>query len=59
MVVATSPTMQRQHTTTTVVTPPLVVATEAMLVTAHQLLNNPLPPHASPSAAEQWRHDVD
>jgi hypothetical protein len=32
---------------------------EATLEAIHQLLHNPLGPHASPSAAEQWRHDVD
>jgi hypothetical protein len=30
-----------------------------MLLAAHQLLHNPPPSRASPSAAEQWRHDVD
>jgi hypothetical protein len=32
---------------------------EATLVTARRLLNNPPTVHASPSAAEQWRHDGD
>jgi hypothetical protein len=31
---------------------------EATLEAARQLLHNPLGPHASSSAAEQWRHDV-
>jgi hypothetical protein len=26
---------------------------------ARQLLNNPPPPHTSPSVAEQWRHNID
>jgi hypothetical protein len=29
------------------------------MLAARQLLNNPPPAGASPSAAEQWRHDVD
>jgi hypothetical protein len=38
--------------------PPPGAGPEATLEAACQLLNNPLGPHASPSAAEQWRHDI-
>jgi hypothetical protein len=34
------------------------VGPDAALLMAHQLLNIPPPPGASPSAAEHWRHDV-
>jgi hypothetical protein len=40
-------------------TPPPTVGVEATLVTTHPLLNNPPSTHTSPSAVEQWRHDVD
>jgi hypothetical protein len=40
-------------------TPPPVVDVGATLAAAHRLLNNPLSVHASPSAVEQWRHDID
>jgi hypothetical protein len=40
-------------------TPPPVAATKATLLAAHQLLNNPPLSHTSPSAAEQWHHDID
>jgi hypothetical protein len=36
-----------------------VAGVEAPLVVAHRLLNNPLSVHASPSAAEQWCHNID
>jgi hypothetical protein len=36
-----------------------VAEVEATLVTARRLLNNPPSTHTSPSATEQWRHDVD
>jgi hypothetical protein len=52
-------TTQHQRTPETVHTPPPVGGVEATLVTAHQLLNNPPSAHASPSAVEQWRRDVD
>jgi hypothetical protein len=51
--------LQRQRLAGTTVTPPPTAITEATLVVTHQLLNNPLLPHASPSAVEQWCHDVD
>jgi hypothetical protein len=35
------------------------VGLDAALLAARRLLNNPPPTTASPSAAEQWRHDVD
>jgi hypothetical protein len=41
------------------VRPPLaVVDAGTTLTTAHRLLNNPPSVHTSPSAVEQWRHDV-
>jgi hypothetical protein len=39
--------------------PPAAVGPDAALLAARQLLNNPPPAEASPSATEQWRHDVD
>jgi hypothetical protein len=50
--------MQHQHTAMKVWTPLLAVDVETTLVTAHRLLNNPPSVHASPSAIEQWRHNV-
>jgi hypothetical protein len=50
---------QRQHSAGTTVTPPPMTTSEAMMAAARWLLNKPLPPHASPSAVEQWHHDVD
>jgi hypothetical protein len=35
------------------------VGLDAMLLAVRQLLNNPPPTESSPSAAKQWRHDVD
>jgi hypothetical protein len=35
------------------------VGLDAMLLAVHQLLNNLSPTEASPSTAEQWRHDID
>jgi hypothetical protein len=32
---------------------------DATLLAAHQLVNNPPPSEASPSATEQWCHDID
>jgi hypothetical protein len=32
---------------------------EAMMHAVHQLRNNPPPSGASPSAVEQWCHDID
>jgi hypothetical protein len=42
-----------------VLTLPPAVGVRVTLVVARQLLNNPPSPNASPSAAEQWRHEVD
>jgi hypothetical protein len=42
-----------------VATPPTAVAAKATLVATHQLLNSPPPSHTSPSAVEQWCHDID
>jgi hypothetical protein len=54
-VVATAAAAHRQHSvTTTAVTPP-GAGPEA----TRQLLHNPPGPHASPSVAEQWRHNAD
>jgi hypothetical protein len=58
-VVATMPAAHRQRSATTAVVPPLGAGPEATLEAACQLLPNPPGSHASPSAAEQWRHDVD
>jgi hypothetical protein len=38
---------------------PAALGPDAALLAAHQLLNNPPPAGASPSADEQWHHDVD
>jgi hypothetical protein len=43
----------------TVWTPPPAAGVEATLVVARWLLNNPPSAHASPSATEQWHHNVD
>jgi prepilin-type processing-associated H-X9-DG protein len=50
---------QCQRSASIAVTPPHTAAVEATLVVARQLLNNPPPPHTSPSVAVQWRHDID
>jgi hypothetical protein len=50
---------QHRCTFGTVQMPPPATGVKATLVTAHRLLNNPPSTHASPSATEQWRHDVD
>jgi hypothetical protein len=50
---------QHQRTVGTVRMPLPVAGVEATLVVAYQLLNNPPLEHTSPSAAEQWCHDVD
>jgi hypothetical protein len=39
--------------------PQPAVDVEATLATTHRLLNNPPSTHASPSATEQWHHDID
>jgi hypothetical protein len=38
---------------------PLGAGPEATLETVRQLLHNPPGPHTSPSAVEQWHHDID
>jgi hypothetical protein len=50
--------IQHQCSARMVRTPPPVAGIEATLVTDHWLLNNTPSVHASPSAAEQWHHDV-
>jgi hypothetical protein len=50
---------QCQHSVETVRTPPPTVNVRATLAMARWLLNNPPLAHASPSAVEQWHHDVD
>jgi hypothetical protein len=50
---------QPQRTAGTVPTPSVVAGTDATLLAARQLLNNPPPSGASPSAAEEWRRNVD
>jgi hypothetical protein len=50
---------QPQPTAGTIASPPAVVGPNTALLAARQLLNNPPPARASPSAAEQWHHDVD
>jgi hypothetical protein len=50
---------QPQHTVSTAAAPPTVASIDATLLAAHRQLNNPPLSEASPSAAEQWHHDVD
>jgi hypothetical protein len=50
---------QPQRATSTVSAPSVVADTDATLLAACQLLNNPPPSGASPSAAEEWRRNVD
>jgi hypothetical protein len=59
MVMAATHATQHQHSADMTVMSPTTVATEATLVAARQLLNNPSPSHASPLVAEQWCHDID
>jgi hypothetical protein len=57
-VVAIAAAMHRQHSAaTTVVTPP-GTSSEGTLEATCALLRNPLGPNTSPSAMEQWCHDV-
>jgi hypothetical protein len=49
---------QPQHTTGTTTPQPAAAGIDATLLAAWQILNNPPPSGASPSVAEQWRHDV-
>jgi hypothetical protein len=55
----TTVVLESQPAAGTTASPPAAVGPDAMLLAARQLLNNPPPAEASPSAAEQWRHDVD
>jgi hypothetical protein len=50
---------QPQPTAGTTASPPAAVGLNTVLLAVRQLLNNPPPTGASPSVAEQWRHDVD
>jgi hypothetical protein len=50
---------QPQRTAGTVPAPSVVAGADATLLAARQLLNNPPPSGVSPSAAEEWRHNVD
>jgi hypothetical protein len=50
---------QLQRTAGTVPAPSVVAGADATLLAARQLLNNPPPSGASPSAAEEWRRNVD
>jgi hypothetical protein len=50
---------QPQPTVGTTASPPAAVGPDAALLAACKLLNNLPPARASPSAAEQWHHDVD
>jgi hypothetical protein len=55
----TAAAAHRQPTAAMAAVPPPGVGPKATLEVVRQLLHNPLGPHASPSAAEQWHHDVD
>jgi hypothetical protein len=50
---------QPQRTVGTTASPQAAVGIDAALLAALQLLNNLPPSDASPSATEQWHHDVD
>jgi hypothetical protein len=50
---------QPQRTVGTTAYPPATVGIDIMLLVVRQLLNNPPSTKASPSAIEQWHHDVD
>jgi hypothetical protein len=50
---------QPQRTAGAVPAPSVVAGADATLLMARQLLNNPPPSEASPSAAEEWRRNVD
>jgi hypothetical protein len=50
---------QPQRTVGAVPAPSVVAGVNATLLVACQLLNNPPPSGASPSAAEEWRRNVD
>jgi hypothetical protein len=51
--------LESQPTAGMTASPPAAVGPDATLLAVHQLLNNPPPVEVSPSAAEQWHHDVD
>jgi hypothetical protein len=50
---------QPQRTAGVVPAPSVVAGADVTLLAARQLLNNPPPSGASPSAAEEWCHNVD
>jgi hypothetical protein len=50
---------QPQRTTSTTASPSAVAGIDDALLAVRQLLNNSPPSEASPSAAEQRRHDID
>jgi hypothetical protein len=50
---------QPQRTAGAMPAPSVVAGVDVTLLAARHLLNNAPPSGASPSAAEQWRHDVD
>jgi hypothetical protein len=50
---------QPQQTAGAVPAPSVVVGADTTLLAACQLLNNPPPSGASPSAAEEWRRNID
>jgi hypothetical protein len=56
---ATAAAAHQQHLAATAAVPPPGVGPKDMLEVARQLLHNPPGMYASPSAAEQWCHDVD
>jgi hypothetical protein len=50
---------QPQPTAGTTASPPAAVGPDTALLATRQLLNNPPPAEASPSAGKQWSHNVD
>jgi hypothetical protein len=58
-VVATAAAAHRQHSAAMVAVTPPGASSKATMETARRLLHNPPSPHASPSVAEQWCHDID
>jgi hypothetical protein len=55
----TTVVLESQPTAGMMASPPAAVGPDGALLAVHQLLNNPPLTGASPSAAEQWHHDVD
>jgi hypothetical protein len=49
---------QPQRTVGMIASPLATAGIDTALLVVRQLLNNPPPSRASPSAAKQWRHDV-